>query len=273
MAIITISRQEGSISSEIASEIAADFKYPYYDKTIIEKALEENYGIGREIFSRYDEKKPSLFESYFHEYDRYHNYLKLHLFNAAVENKGCVILGRGAAFMFRDIPGVFRIRLIASEDTRKERIAAIHKCDLKKAEKIIHHSDHDRNGFHKFFYGNSWDESSSYDIVMNTDKLTDKAVSEIITSAVKTFIRITDVANSKTALNTLYLAQKIKNKVLYTDNIPVNLFEVKVSDRTAIISGTVEVESRIKECENSIMSMEEIAGVNNNLMFIQHNTW
>ena len=273
MAIITISRQEGSFNSEIAAEIAGNFKYPYFDRNIIEKALEDDYGLSAENFNKYDEKKPSLLDSYLHVYERYHNYLKLFMLNAAVENKGCVILGRGGAFIFENIPGVFRLRVIASEDTRINRIAAIHKSDRKQAEKFIHHVDHDRNGFHKFFYGKSWDESSYYDMILNTDKLKNKSVSEIITSAVKTYIADTDVKSSKSALIDLHLSQTIKTKILYTDKIPVNLLDVKVTGKKATLSGTVEVESRISECEISVKAVEGIEEVKNNLMFVQHNTW
>jgi cytidylate kinase len=273
MPIITISRQEGSFSQEIAAEIAENFKWPYLDKGVIEKALEDNYGLEAENFNKHDEKKPSLVDTYMHDYEQYNNDLKLYLLNAAIENKGCVILGRGGAFFLKDIPGVFRLRLISSEKTRINRIMEKHNCDFKHAEKIMHHTDHDRSGFNKFFYGKSWDDPSFYDMVLNTDKLTTDAVSEIVTGAVHTCIKGGDEKSTKSALNELLLLEKIRKQILFIDKIPIHLFEIDVKDGTVTLSGTVEVESRITECENCVMTVPGVKTVNNNLLFIQHKNW
>ena len=94
MAIITISRQEGSLSREIAEGIARKHKWLYIDKAVIEKAL-EGYGIEADCFNKYDEKRPSLWDNFSLEYDRYYNFFKLYILEKSLENKGCVLLGRG----------------------------------------------------------------------------------------------------------------------------------------------------------------------------------
>jgi cytidylate kinase len=267
MAIITISRQEGSLSREIAATIAEKHKWFYMDKAIIEKSL-VGYGIEPENFKRYDEKKPSLWDNFSLEYDRYYNFFKLYLLEKAYENKGCVLLGRGGAFFLKDIPGVLRIRLIASEETRIERIMERFKCDEKYAKKIMHQTDHDRNGFHKFFYNESWEDPSLYDIFFNTDKISTDTIFSMIDGAIHTFVKEKYDKTGKLSIGDLLISQRIINRILYSDKIPVHLLEVEVKDGNVTLIGSVEIESLIDQCEETALKESGVNSITNNIVFI-----
>lgn len=267
MAIITISRQEGSLSREIAAAIADKHKWFYMDKAIIEKAL-VGYGIEPENFNRYDEKKPSLWDNFSLEYDRYYNFFKLYLLEKAYENKGCVLLGRGGAFFLKNVPGVLRIRLIASEENRIVRIMERFKCDEKYAKKIMHQTDHDRNGFHKFFYNESWEDPSLYDIVFNTDKISTDTIFSMIDGAIHTFVKEKYDKSGKSSLGDLLISQRIINRILYSDKIPVHLLEVEVNDGNVTLIGSVEIESLIDQCEKTAAKEAGVKSVTNNIVFI-----
>ena len=268
MAIITISRQEGSLSREIASGIAEKFKWDYIDKANIEKVLEDGYGVSLKNFNKYDEKKPSIWDNFSHEYDKYYNYFKLYILEKAVKNKGCVFLGRGGAFFLQDIPGVLRIRLIASEETRITRIMERYKCDSKYAKKIMHQTDHDRSGFHKFFYNESWDDPSFYDIVFNTDKLTTDTIYSMVSGAIHTFVKEKYDKIGELSLKNLLLSQKIINSILYEEKLAVHLLEVEVKDGEALLIGSVEVESQIDQCEKAALQEPGIKSVTNKIVFM-----
>ena len=267
MAIITISRQEGSLSREIAAAIAKKNKWYYMDKSIIEKAL-VGYGIEPENFKRYDERKPSLWDNFSLEYDRYYNFFKLYLLEKAYENKGCVLLGRGGAFFLRDVPGVLRIRLVASENTRIERIKARFECDEKYAKKIMAQTDHDRNGFNKFFYNESWDDPVFYDITFNTDKLSTDTIYSMVSDAVHTFVKEKYDKSGHSALGDLLISQRIINRILYSDKIPVHLLEVEVENGNVTLIGSVEVESLIEQCEETAGKEAGVKSVSNKIVFI-----
>ncbi len=267
MAIITISRQEGSLSREIAEAIAVKHKWCYMDKATIEKAL-TGYGIEPESFKRYDEKKPSLWDNFSLEYDRYYNYFKLYLLEQAYKHKGCVLLGRGGAFFLKEVPGVLRIRLVASEETRIERIKIRYNCDEKYARKIMHQTDHDRNGFNKFFYNESWDNPVLYDIIFNTDKLSTSTIFSMVSDAVHTFVREKYDKAGHNALGDMLVSQRIINRILYTDKIPVHLLEVEVRDGNVTLIGSVEVESLIDQCGEAAKKEESVKSVTNRIVFI-----
>ncbi|HUV08291.1 MAG TPA: cytidylate kinase family protein, partial [Spirochaetia bacterium] len=61
MAIVTISRQLGTMGTEIAHALAEELHYNYLDKESFAKALQE-HGISGMHLEKYDEKKPALWD-------------------------------------------------------------------------------------------------------------------------------------------------------------------------------------------------------------------
>ena len=63
MPLITISRQSGSLETEIARAVGEKLNCEYVDKTKIEKALSD-YGLYASVVEKFDEKKPSFGDSF-----------------------------------------------------------------------------------------------------------------------------------------------------------------------------------------------------------------
>ncbi len=266
MAIITISREAGSLSHEIAPVIAEKFDWFFIDKDKIKHSLAA-HGINSEMFNKFDEKKPGLKDSFFLDNEKYFNYFKLYVFKKAVESKGCVILGRGGSFLFKDIPGVLRIRLIASEKLRIERTIEKLNVDEKEAHKIINLSDKERAGFHKYYYHEEWGMPGSYDITFNTDLLSTDMITNMLECIIETYLKDKYQEQGKDLLKNRYLAQRIIVKILYESNIPVRLLEVWVNNGVAHLQGTVEVETLIEECTKAA-KIEGIDSVDNKIIFM-----
>jgi len=266
MAIITISRQAGSLSREIAPGIAEKFGWLYIDKDKITTALEK-YSIDSDVVDRFDEKKPSFKDSFSLENEKYFNYFKLFFFEKAYESKGCVLLGRGGAFLLDGVPGVLRIRLVSSEKSRIERVMERSGLDEKQAKKIISQSDHERSAFHKYYYHRSWDSPESYDITINTDLFTAETISVMLESLIHTYLKGDFEKQGRGVLNDKLLAQKILVKVLYESEIPVHLFEVEVHDGKATLIGTVEIESMIDKCSKAAL-IDGVKSLDNKIVFI-----
>ena len=267
MAIITISRQVGSLSHEIAPGLAKKLGWTLIDKETTKEALKK-YDIGDEIIEKYDEKKPGFKDSFSLDNEKYFNYFKLYLFQRAVESKGCVFLGRGGAFLLRDVPGVFRIRLVASEKSRIERITDRYDCDEKEAKKIIMQSDRERTGFHKYYYREDWNDPESYDITFNTDLFTTDMIGKMVESMVKAYLKEAYRAEGRRILEDKLTAQRVIIKILYEENLPVHLLEVNVSDGLAELTGTVEVESIIESCTQAASRVSGINSIDNKIVFV-----
>ena len=267
MAIITISRQEGSLSREIATSIAEKFNFEYLDKTIIEKAMESDFGLESGKFKKYDEKKPSFWDNFTHEYERFFDFFKLYFFEKAVEGSGCVLLGRGGAFFLKKIPGVLKIRLVASEEVRTNRIRKMYDCDEKTAYRIMNRTDHDRSRFHKFMFNDSWDNPYYYDMIFNTDTLKTDTVSELISDSVKRFIKEKYEEGSKEALSDLLIAQKVRNRILYIDNISVRMLDVRAVRGEVNMVGSLSDEITAERCEKAASSVKGVKSVYSNFLY------
>ena len=93
MAIITISRQTGSLGDEIAQAVAEKLGYEYIEKSQISKVL-SGLGFSLTDIDKYDEKKPSIWQSLTMQKE-----LLTSLFRAAAyelaSRDNVVIVGRG----------------------------------------------------------------------------------------------------------------------------------------------------------------------------------
>ncbi len=169
MAILTLSRQSGSFGTQIAKALVEPLKYRFLDKESLEKAL-AGYGVSSASLQKYDEKRPSFWEIFSSERNRYLHFLKTVIYEFALQGNG-IVLGRGGQVLLAGVPGVYHVRVIAPLPTRIERIKKAYKCDDRHAEAIIRHSDQARTGFHRFFFNVNWEDASLYDLVLNTQTI------------------------------------------------------------------------------------------------------
>ena len=226
------------------------------------------YGITDKNISKFDEKKPGLLASFSNQHEKYNNYFKLYFFEKAKENPNCILLGRGGAFFLKNVPGVLKIRIIGSENVRVSRIMDRYHLDEKSARKIVLQRDEERAGYTRFFYNMAWDDPSSYDIVINTDSLTNDIVNSMVEGAIQVFNHDNYVEKLTKRLKEMYLAQKIVIYLLYEQKLPIHFLEVDVHDATATVMGTVEVRGIIAQINQALASYEGIEKVDNKVVFV-----
>ena len=82
MAIITISRQAGSLGDEIAREAAQTLGYEYIEKVQISEIL-SRLGFSLSEIDKYDEKKPSVWQTLSAQKDLFANYIKAAVYELA----------------------------------------------------------------------------------------------------------------------------------------------------------------------------------------------
>ncbi len=268
MSIVTVSRELGSLGTEVAQAVAKDLKFEYLDKEAFNKALSE-YGISSLKLERYDEKKPPLWDVFSSDRDRFLLFMKMVIYDFA--RKGNVIIvGRGGQVLLQDVPGTLKIRLEAPMATRLERVQQAMNCDRKQAEHLIRSSDHDRNGFHKFFFNIDWDQRSVYDLVFNTRTLTLDTAAAIIEAAVKSGEIKNQLKAAKKELGNLTLSQKVEARILYEEEVPVQYLEVKTQDGVVTLRGAVTTMQIADRCEAIARSMEDVKDVVNEFSMINY---
>ncbi|MDR3303912.1 MAG: cytidylate kinase-like family protein, partial [Treponema sp.] len=169
MAIITISRELAALGDETAHELANLLNYRFVDKRMLEERI-KSCGMADHKLQKYDERKPSFLASLSQDRDDYLHYLKTAVL-AEVSSGSSIIIGRGANVMFKNIPGVLSVFLVAPTEIRIERVKSYFHCDDRRARQIIDQSDKDREGFHHYFFDMEWRRSGNYHITLNTGHL------------------------------------------------------------------------------------------------------
>lgn len=168
--------------------------------------------------------------------------------------------------LFKDIPGVLHVKVIAPTAIRIERIQNRYNYDHRMAEQTIRQTDHDRSGFHKFFFHVNWDDCSLYDLTINTHVLTIDASVCVIKDALSGIGEQYHEAESK--IKDLCLAQEVETNILYEEKIPVRFLEVIVASGIVTIGGSVITGEDIDRCEALVREVPGVKDVVNELYYI-----
>jgi len=254
MAIITISRQIASFGDEIAESLAGQLGYTFVTREILEADLLK-HGLTEDKLSKYDEKKPGFWASLARDRDEYFDYLRESVFSHA-QNGNCIFVGRGGFALLKDVPGCYAVRLVASDDVRIRRIMSEFSWDEKKARARMAESDTNRDGFHKCFFNTDHDDACSYDIVINTNRITPEAGAKIIRDSCKLVISKEDETQGVKRVGELLEAQKIVNHIVFDLQIPVHFLEATVVDDVITLHGVADssvVIERVLEVAHSLV--------------------
>ena len=177
MAIITISRQDGSLGYEIAEKLSQTLNMQFIVKnTVVSEWMPE-------VANKYQlcmlTESPKFYLTAMQDGIRFKEYIEKRLMDAA-EKKPSVIVGMGSHIIFANHPDAIRIRIIASEQTRRERIKSKYGFGEDEANRLIEQTDKRHKKYVSTLYGIEWSDTLLYDLVLNTDHLTiDHCVSMI----------------------------------------------------------------------------------------------
>ena len=94
-----------------------------------------------------------------------------------------VLVAHAASFALAGRADVLRVLVTASDDKRKERIAAERGVDDGQAANLLKRADAGRSDYLKRFYGIGDEKPSHYDVVINTDKISAEVAAQLIVSA------------------------------------------------------------------------------------------
>jgi len=264
MSMMTVSRETGSLGDETARLLAEKLQYTLLDRTTMERTIDDDTFPDIPL-DRFDEHSPSFWENFTTGKDVYLDRLRTAILESSSADRA-VILGRGGQFILDGVPGVFKVRLIASTEVRVARLTEFLQCDEKTAERYCRRSDHDRNGFSRFFFGGHWNEPSTYDITLCTDNLDAQTASDILRDAYHASPASRE--SGGIVLKNRLMAQIVRNRILYKDKIPVDLLEVEADDGHVTIRGTVTVRENAHRCEEAARNVEGVQSVDTEVYFV-----
>ncbi len=182
--VITISREFGSGGRYIGEMLADKLGISCYDKEIISLTAKES-GFAEDYVKEYSEKKKSgspigtnADRMYFAESTRV---------DRVAGSGACVIVGRCADYILRDMEGdirIFNVFIYSSTEGKIKRAVTYYGIDEKDAQKKISDTNKQRAKHYKYYTGRNWGVVSDYDIAMNSDFVGVEQAAEIISNIV-----------------------------------------------------------------------------------------
>lgn len=194
--IYTIGREFGSGGFDVGKLLAERLGVKLYDKELLAQAAKSS-GFCEEIFENHDEKPTSSF-LYSLVMDTYSggNYssapfldmpLNHKVFLAQfdtikkiAEQESCVIVGRCADYALANNPDCLNIFVRADMEDRIRWVSKRKDLTENKARDLIQKTDKQRASYYNYYTCKKWGDSRSYDLCLNTSKLSPEACVEMI---------------------------------------------------------------------------------------------
>lgn len=185
--VFTIGRQFGSGGRSVGRRLAEKLEIPFYDRELIAIAAKES-GLSETLFENADEKATSslFYSMVMGTYPlgggaiagRSEMPLNDQLFliqsktiHALAEKGPCVIVGRCADYVLRDMPNVLNLFIHAQMPERVKRAIENYGEDEKRAESVCIKKDKQRANFYNYYSDRKWDQSETYDLTIDSGVL------------------------------------------------------------------------------------------------------
>lgn len=187
MPVITIGRTFGSGGRELGQRLASAFGIGYYDKELLAEAARAA-GVSREFFERCDERKPSFLDGIFSfgqglsPYSRYTGTsaisddglyrVQSDLIHSLAQERPCVIVGRSADYVLRDMDNVLNLFVSAPPEVCAARIMQRDPgLTPEKAKAEATRRNKLRAGYYNFYTDKTWGAADGYDLCLDTSLL------------------------------------------------------------------------------------------------------
>ncbi|MCL4240445.1 MAG: cytidylate kinase family protein [Dehalococcoidia bacterium] len=206
--VITIARQVGTGGEDVARIVAAATGYRLLDYRVVQEAAQEA-GVSPETVSD-AEHKPSFFARIIEALARnpatpasgqwgepiniaatplltsvdYRQLIQQVIEDFANQGR-VVLLGHGAQFILKNRQDALRVLVSGTADARAGRLMSSLAADEAKARELVQRTDKERVDYFRAYYGEDWLGSSSYDLVVNTDRLEPQQAADIILAAAR----------------------------------------------------------------------------------------
>lgn len=196
--LVTISREYGSGGRIIGKLLADKLKVPFYDKEIIDMAVEQS-GYSREVIEGAELKAKSSFAyslasalsfnegttgSVLSVNDRLF-LAQFQVIREIGDTGSGVIVGRCADYVLREMPGVTNVFIYAEYEDRLKRAVEKYGDDPEKAEDIISTYDKARQNYYNYHTGMKWGEYKNYNLAINSSYISEEEAANLIVSYIE----------------------------------------------------------------------------------------
>ncbi|MFN0074350.1 MAG: cytidylate kinase family protein [Chloroflexota bacterium] len=269
MAVITISRQEGSLGDAIGRALAERLNYRFLDNSTV---IDEARKYGGEIepnAPEIEEKQPTFWERLNEERRRHTTMVRCAVYGLAREDN-LVIVGLGGVSLLRDMNHVLKVLTIAPMSARIDRV--IHMGTLERpgstdhdqASQLIRRSDRQREGYLRYMFNIEWLDPQIHDLVINTGTLNmDTVVDGLAHVAQRP--ELLPSPESTDRMQNLALASRVEAALVSNAGIWIHGLRVSADRGKVTITGEVITDDDRDVAEESAMSVDGTRQVANEL--------
>ena len=181
--VIAIEREYASGGSEIGEKLAEKLGIPCYGQEILEMAAEQLNMSPEELRDSEENMTGSFLYSMAmlskiasgSEPDYISIEQKLIFVEADIIRKvsinPCIIVGRGAAALFKDKAKVLKVFIHSDYNARTDRTINVYGTDPNQADSVLHRCDKRRSHFFKVATNEGWKDQNLYHLFLNSGKL------------------------------------------------------------------------------------------------------
>lgn len=205
MGIITISKECGTDSEQVASLLAKKLGWEYIGKQLVAQLAKELH-ISKsdvEMFIKHEQSRLLRFVDRYtctlvqRVVDREHGCLDDKNYFEAVKKLvedvyqagNAIILGWGSQCLLQDRDGVLHVRLRKGKEEKIKTIMQRFKLDRDAARHHIQREERDSKGLIKHYFDVDWNDSKLYDLIIDMGKTSVEEAVETIIDNLKRKIR------------------------------------------------------------------------------------
>lgn len=257
MSLIVISREMGSGGTQLARAVAQRLGYRFGDRELMLEAV-KRYRVREERLSHLEEGRPSFWERFDVDRNRYLAYLEAVVYGFADDD--AVIAGRAAPFFFDGVAHALRVRVTAPPDVRASRLAEEAKISLAEAEARISRYDADSAARLQQLFHLDCNAAHGYDLVLNTARGTLDGYAAVIAEAIR-HPPFRSTPESVQALRDRALAAQVRAELLQVSGLDTPEIQVRSERGVVSLAGVVfgpEWEVRAVEVARSVPGVKQV---------------
>ena len=198
--VLALGRSYGSGGREIGEKVAKLCGMTFYDKELLKLAAEKS-GMHPDVLEKIDETAGSsllyslstgthLLGAHFTQTAEQPLQDQLYIAQTNIikeiaEKESCVIVGRCADYLLRNMKECVKVFIDAPTETRIKRIMALYDLPENKAAEQIRKADKKRANYYGFYTGKKWGTRDNYQLSIDSSLLGVDATAELIASVLK----------------------------------------------------------------------------------------
>ncbi len=199
--VITISRQFAGGGADVARLVAEALGWNFADRALIDQVA-ARAGVSPEEVASLEERPPSFLERLIRfsaelpdpsvpatlpieDFEEAKLVRVTRRLVTELASQGrVVIVGRAASAILGERPDVLHVRVVAASGFRIDRAQERFGIDRDTATKRLEQTDAERARYYREFYDLDWNDTTHYDLVLNTSRLGfDRAAALIVAQA------------------------------------------------------------------------------------------